>query len=124
LGLALLDGRGNHSGPDGLGKDQAITGPGASVGQNAIGMDGARYRVAKLNFIVPNRVSAHDRRLALAQLAREAEAASRMSGTAVYRNSPRVDAREGWTSSMRRDALGRIVIDWSREDPEAGDIVQ
>jgi hypothetical protein len=68
----------------------------------------------------PSRQRPEDRRLAQAQLAREVEARSRLSGSSTIR-SPRADSQRGWRPVPVRDQVGRLRIDWSREVGDDGD---
>lgn len=57
---ACLVGRGGETGPQRLGEDQLIAGPGGGVGEDLLGMDDAGDRVTKLDLAIAHRVPADD----------------------------------------------------------------
>ncbi len=65
----------------------------------------------------PGRLTAEDQRQSRAQLAREVEARSRLSGSSTVR-SPRADAQRGWHPIVERDRVGRLFTRWERDAPE------
>jgi hypothetical protein len=64
--------------------------------------------------VADGRISADQRRRQQAQLARDAEVATRLSGHGSVRLSPRIAAQQGWEPTVVRDSLGRLRVDWSR----------
>src|ERR1051325_250629 len=58
--VAALGGRGYDAGAERLGENEDIAGLGGGVGDDLLGMDQARNRVAELDFRIADRVAADD----------------------------------------------------------------
>ena len=70
---------------------------------------------------LPGRHDAHAARLANAEQARRIAASQRLAGSHDESARSRTFLTEEFDSIVRRDAVGRLVVDWSRAGPQPHD---